>query len=82
MNYKNMTVSKIRLDHYHDDYFKEGVEIEPFPYMDLFIDFRIFNGLDLEFMDQKLGEIRQIMIEIKQAHATKQALEEAKTDSS
>ena len=46
---------------YHDDYFDEEVKIKDFPFRDVFGDFRIFNGLALEKMDNLVVELSGLM---------------------
>lgn len=46
-------------DHYkfHDDYFNEEVVVKSFPYMHIFGDFRVFNGLTLREFDDFLARL-------------------------
>lgn len=58
------------IQHYHDDQFSDDrIKIYEFPYMRVFGDFRIFNGLPIDLVDEKIGQIKEIMVEIQQAHA-------------
>ena len=58
------------IKHYHDDQFSDDrVKIYAFPYMRIFGDFRIFNGLPIELVDEFIGRFKEIMVEIQQAHA-------------
>ncbi len=57
------------IQHYHDDEFtNDRVEILEFPYMKVFGDFRIFNGIPIELVDDFIGRLREVMIDVKQAH--------------
>lgn len=68
--YKNL-IKKHNVTHFHDDMIMKGnddIEILPFPFDDLFGDFRLFNGLPLEIMDAFLTRIREVMVDIAQAY--------------
>ncbi len=78
MSFENIVSAYNYFVEYHDDMLVEKggivgrdaeVEVLPFPYMDLFGDFRVFNGIKLAQMDEFLGRIRKIMIEIANIHA-------------
>lgn len=66
---------------YHDDMQDEEVKIIPFPFDDLFGDFRVFNGIRLDQMDEILGKIREIMIEIANIHAMNEREEKLRKQS-
>ena len=54
--------------YYHDDQISDDrIEILEFPYMKVFGDFRIFNGLPIELVDDFIGRFKEIMVEVKQA---------------
>ena len=75
MNYKNIIVKtqKLMQDTFHDDeYSDKNVEIVDFPYKRLFGDFRIFNGLPYQLVDEYVGKIREIMIAIANEHASRE----------
>jgi len=78
MKYRNLIVKTRKLSNiprntFHDDeYSDDNVKVLPFPFMDLFSDFRLFNQLPLEFMDEQIGKIREIMIDIANAHAERE----------
>jgi len=55
--------------YYHDDQFSDDrIEILDFPYMKVFGDFRIFNGLPINLVDEFIGRFKEIMVDVKQAH--------------
>ena len=68
--YRNL-IKKHNVTHFHDDMIAEGnsdIEILAFPFDNIFGDFRLFNGLPLEVMDDFLTRIREVMVDIAQAH--------------
>ena len=68
--YKNIISAYNPFVKFHDDqYSDEDVKILSFPFDDLFSDFRIFNGLPIEEVDQYIGRIREIMIDVANRHA-------------
>ena len=55
--------------YFHDDSFTDDqIEICEFPYMRVFGDFRIFNGLPIEVVDEFVGRLKDVMVELKQNH--------------
>ena len=79
MSYKNIIVKTKKLFQrtFHDDeYSDENVKISDFPYKSLFGDFRIFNGLPYDLVDQYVGEIRELMIGLANEHAKREEREE------
>lgn len=58
-------------DHeFHDDQISnEEVKVKEFPYMEVFADFRVFNGLTLREIDIFLDCIARIFTELKDMHA-------------
>ena len=67
--YKNLISAFNPHIKYHDDMYNEEVKILKFPYMHMFGDFRVFNGIQLQDVDEILGQIRQIMINIANLNA-------------
>jgi hypothetical protein len=61
--------------------FDEEVKIISFPFMDLFGDFRVFNGIQLIVMDVKLGKLKETLIEIANIHASNEREEKLKRES-
>lgn len=78
MTYKNIITGFNPFVKYHDDMHNEEVKIISFPYDNLFGDFRVFNGLRLDYMDALLGRIREIMVEIANVHSANTREEELK----
>jgi len=66
--YRNIICAYLPNKEFHDDMFKEEVEIIQFPYMSLFGDFRILNGLRIEEVDEYVGKMRQVMVNIANRH--------------
>lgn len=65
---KNITI-RPGIRYFHDDAFTDDrLEILEFPYMGVFGDFRIFNGLPIEMVDNFVGRLKEVMVDIKQAH--------------
>lgn len=61
---KNMVVKK-GIQYYHDDQYSDGrVKILLFPLDGMFGDFRIFNKLPIELVDEFLGRFKEIMVDI------------------
>jgi len=57
------------IGYFHDDYYSDGnIRIPDFPMKRVFGDFRIFNGLPLEVVDQYIGKIIDIFIELDKDH--------------
>jgi len=74
MKYKNIVVktNKLFQNVFHDDeYSDKNVVIPEFPYCDLFGDFRIFNGLPFSVVDEYVGKIRELMIDLANEHASR-----------
>lgn len=70
MAFKNIIRKEKEAYYFHDDFFSDGqIVIPEFPFYNVFGDFRIFNGLPLEVVDDLVGELREFMIKISQAHA-------------
>ena len=84
MFYKNIIVKSRKLFQktFHDDeYSDDNVTIPDFPYKSLFGDFRIFNGLPYEIVDEYVGRIRELMIELANEHASRERREETEAES-
>jgi hypothetical protein len=78
MEFKHIITGLSWCTHYHDDMFDEEVKIIDFPYIRLFGDFRIFNGISVSKMDDLIGEIRTAMIKIANYHAFIERIEKLK----
>ena len=68
VDYKNIVCAYNRWIKYHDDMHNEEVKILDFPYIKKFGDFRMFNGIKLSQMDDLIGEIRALMVKLKNMH--------------
>lgn len=80
MTYKNIIVKSQKLLQrtFHDDeYSDDNVVVPDFPYKSLFGDFRIFNGLSYDVVDEYVGRIRELMIALANEHAMREKREEA-----
>jgi hypothetical protein len=70
MNFKNIIRNSKEAYYFHDDFYSDKeIVIPDFPFKDIFGDFRLFNGLPLEVVDEFVGRLRELMIELSQAHA-------------
>jgi len=70
MTFKNIIRKSKEAYYFHDDFYSDKqIEIPEFPFYSIFGDFRLFNGLPLEVVDDFVGKLREIMIELSQAHA-------------
>lgn len=65
---KHVAWSK-KVKYFHDDRWSDKEIIIPsFPMDHLFSDFRIFNGLPMEVVDDFVGELIEFFMRLKQAH--------------
>ena len=82
MTYKNIISGVNRWVKYHDDMNEKDatdeVHIIPFPYSDIFVDFRVFNGITLDQMDGLIGRIKEVFVEIANIHAENEREEKLK----
>jgi len=65
---KHIAWSK-KVKYFHDDQLSDGEIIIPkFPMDNLFGDFRIFNGLPMEVVNDFVGELIDLFTRLRQAH--------------